>query len=434
MEPAWVGRFPRGIFLLVVFTAFSYSTFSQTGAAFLNAREPPHWPANCGRTVLVYLGGYHADGKFRAASPFSCGEEVTLSSDSILSVSSRPPAVPSFIYLHPRERVIENYQPPAYAKRAIKGTSTFAALRDGIVTFAYGREKALLTPIHVAVDSQGRLIVSDPGAGAVHVLDGRNSFRIAAGANRRMHMPAGVAVDAADNIYVADPDLGVVGVYDRSGRFLHDIGKMGGETLFHSPTGIAIDSKNNRLYVLDTPRSVLFVSDLEGNVLKRVGRGRGHPIGRYTSTFSPMNLDEPTEIAVSGDKVAMLDSKGSRIRIMDLDCNVLAEFHVQVPTGSETAAEVGLGIDASENLYLSNAGEPTIRIYDLSGHLKSSFGRHGSGIVGFTAPSGLSIDSANKLYVADTSNRRVEVFQLIPPTSRALASTERRPEPMGGPR
>jgi sugar lactone lactonase YvrE len=91
----------------------------------------------------------------------------------------------------------------------------------------------------------------------------------------------------------------------------------------------------------------------------------------------------------------------------------VGQFNIRVLTGRETADEIGLTMDTADNLYLSNLGESTVRIYDQSGHLKSSFGRLGE----FNAPSGLWIDSTNRMYIADTNNRRVLMFQLEPSSS-----------------
>jgi sugar lactone lactonase YvrE len=97
--------------------------------------------------------------------------------------------------------------------KPISGPSRLAAFRDDIITFAYGHEKYLIAPQHLTTDSKGRVIVSDPAAAAVHVFDGRASFRIAGGPRRRLQAPNGIAVDSRDNIYVADSQRGLIDVY-----------------------------------------------------------------------------------------------------------------------------------------------------------------------------------------------------------------------------
>lgn len=410
MKPASLGRFPRGLFLIFMFMAVAGICAAQPA--------PPSADVASGLAPsfagpFVYVGAYAPDGKFHGhsgdASPAKQGESWQL--DRPASSGMRPNEVPGFVDLHPLERVVEDYEPPAHATKPVHARSLLANLRDHLVTFAYGRERALSAPRHVTVDSRGRTIVSDPGLGVVHVLDGKNSFRIPAGPNRRLRAPMGVAVDADDNIYVADPERGLVVVFDPSGGFLHNIGKIGDESLFHGPTAIAIDRVAGQMYLLDTPRGMLFVLDLQGNVLQRVGKTRGLGIGRFGGVSTAMDLDEPSAIAIGQDRLAVLDYAGSRIRVMNLTFDTLTEFNIRPVTGREAKPEIALGFDSARNLYVSNVYDSTVRIYDQGGHLVSSFGHTGTGIGEFSQPSGLWIDAADRIYVADTNNRRIQVFE-----------------------
>jgi DNA-binding beta-propeller fold protein YncE len=91
---------------------------------------------------------------------------------------------------------------------------------------------------------------------------------------------------------------------------------------------------------------------------------------------------------------------------------VLQEFRIRVLNGRETSGPVGLGMDSGGNLYVSNAAESVVKVYDLDGHAKSSLGHFGSAAGEFNAPSGLWIDVMDRIYVADTNNSRVQIFQL----------------------
>jgi sugar lactone lactonase YvrE len=426
MKPFSVGRFPRGWFLFFVF-----GLPGRYGAAQATLPVTPSASSSIERCCVTglptYVGAYFSDGKFHPVSPGSSRgkHRVPWAVEGWAESGTRPKEVPGFVDLHPLERVVEDYQPPARAKKIVKRRFFLSGLRDDLITLAYGRERALLSPQHLTTDSQGRLIATDSGLVAVHVLDGKNSFRIMAGPNLRLHTPAGVAVDGEDNIYVADPHRGVVVVFDRNGHFLRELGRLGDETLFHAPTGIAIDRQNGRLYLLDTPRSAFFVLDLQGNILRRIGKGRGFGIGRYAGITIPVDLDEPSEIALGYGRLAVLDSAGSRIRIMNLQCEVLEEFNIRHRTGRrETAGEIGLGLDSAGNVYVSDAAESVIRVYDQHGHLRTSLGRPGSGAGEFSAPSGLWIDAAGRIYIADANNSRVEIFQIGPASPPTLAASK----------
>src|ERR1039458_9514826 len=384
-------------------------------SAPMRERKPRALPGArlCCGNEIDYLGIYSSDGKFRTTSRIDHDNAGGRNSRSVSSGAwSRPSEVPDFINLHPKERVEENFEPPAHAVKPVRGKSMLASLRDNIVTFVYGRERILLAPHHVAVDSRGRILIVDPDIRAVHVLGGGNSFRIAGGPRRRLLLPNGIAVDAADNIYIADSERGLVLVHAPDGQFLRYIGKRGDESLFHYPTAIAIDRNGGHLFLLDTPRHALFVLDLEGNILKRIGRPRLNAIGRVSGETIPMDLDYPTEIAIGNDELVLVDSANSRVHVMDLQCKPVAQFSIRAVTGPPIMGDVGLGVDLTGNIYVSNVTDSDIRIYGRDGTLLSSFGRNGMEVGAVNSPAGLFVDGRNRLYVADTNNSRVQVFQL----------------------
>jgi DNA-binding beta-propeller fold protein YncE len=314
--------------------------------------------------------------------------------------------------LHPLEYVVEDFESPAHAVKVMHGHSVFTNLRDGLITFAYGRENSLQSPTHVATDSKQRLIVSDPDRQAVHVLDitNKSSFRIAGGPKRRLQAPGGIAIDADDNIYVADEQRGVVLVYDPQGRFLRYLGTYRGESMFQSPSGIAIDRDARVLYVLDSPANELLMISLQGRLLKRIG-------GRYPEKSSA-RFEYPTEIALRDHQLAILDLYGSRIQILDLQGNHLNEFNVRTLHGLPVISEIGLALDSAGNIYISNLDGSDVQVFGQDGRRIGAFGKPGFATEEFRVPSGLWIDSEDRMFVADTRNSRVQVFR-VAETSQA---------------
>ena len=75
--------------------------------------------------------------------------------------------------------------------------------------------------------------------------------------------PKGVAV-CRDRVYVTDSYLGNVQVFALSGRFLGVLADTAGTPMsFTTPTGIAIDAKRNRLYVVELKAHRVCRTDLE---------------------------------------------------------------------------------------------------------------------------------------------------------------------------
>jgi DNA-binding beta-propeller fold protein YncE len=119
--------------------------------------------------------------------------------------------------------------------------------------------KNLVRPYSIAVDSRGRIIVTDPGAGGVHIFDfAQQKYKFIERRDKgkdAMLGPQCVAVDAQDNIYVTDSETGKIFVFNSGGKYERVIGSLkGGEGYFKRPTGIAVDSVAQRIYVTDTLR------------------------------------------------------------------------------------------------------------------------------------------------------------------------------------
>src|ERR1039458_3642043 len=78
----------------------------------------------------------------------------------------------------------------------------------------------LIRPYSIVTDSHGRVIVTDPGAGGVHIFDfAQQKYKFIQRQDKSqdpMLVPQCVAVDAQDNIYVTDSDSGKIFVFNSS--------------------------------------------------------------------------------------------------------------------------------------------------------------------------------------------------------------------------
>jgi len=346
---------------------------------------------------------YRTTSKMTVVTGNSPGEGISPAGSA--APSNRANEVPQSMLISV-ERVVEDFEPPGHAQAEAQAHSRPGTLRNQFLTYAYGHPSVLRTPHNITTDSRHRLVISDPAAGAVHVLDprGKTSFRIVAGEGRRLHQPQGVAVDANDNIYVADSERGFVVMFDRSGNFVRDIGNFRGEPEYASPHGIAIDQGAGRLYLSDTPRNLVVVLDLDGHVLRQFGKLHdGTGFGEF---------DHPTDIAVNHKHVFVLDRRGTRIQVIDLTSHQISRFDLTTGVDMMPNGENGLGTDQEGNVYVSWANNGRIWVYTGDGRFLCSFGEFGTRVGEFASPGGLWIDSANRLYVADSGNGRVQLFQL----------------------
>lgn len=262
----------------------------------------------------------------------------------------------------------------------------------------------MVRPYGIALDSLGRVIVSDPGVPAVHILDFEKQKyeQLRGGKGQAFRSPMGVAVDAQDNIYVTDSALGIVFVFDSKGRHKSFIGQHQGRAgFFRRPTGIAVDSAAKRLYVADTLGHKVVVLDLTGRVLSSFGE-RG---------LRPGQFNFPTEIVARGQELLVVDAMNFRVQTFSRDGGFVRSFGSLGERTGSLFRPKGLALDSEGNIYVADALLETVQVFNEQGRLLYFFGRSGAGLGEFQLPSGLCIDPRNRIYVADSLNQRIQIFQ-----------------------
>jgi len=263
---------------------------------------------------------------------------------------------------------------------------------------------ALISPYEIVEDSRGRIIVTDPGAAGVHIFDFQaEKYKFISHDKDKdgLEVPQCVAVDSVDNIYITDSQTGKIFVFEPSGKFARVIGSLrGGEGYFKRPTGIAVDSAEQRIYVTDTLRNQVFMLDMHGNVLKVIGKtGIGEGEFNY-----------PTELRLVGDDLIVVDSMNFRVQVLDRN----GDFRYAIGKIGEGRGEMfrpkGVGVDSEGHIYVVEALRGVVQVFDKSGNLLYYFGEKGSGFGDFQLPTGLWIDRNDHVFVVDSYNRRVQVF------------------------
>lgn len=263
----------------------------------------------------------------------------------------------------------------------------------------------LVRPFDIVTDSRGRIIVTDPGAGGVHLFDftgEKYKFLSRRKEKDGLESPQCVAVDAADNIYVTDSESGKIFVFRPDGKFSRVIGSLkGGEGFFKRATGIAVDSAAQRIYVSDTFRNQVFVLDMQGNVVRRIGKN-GTAEGEFNF---------PTQLRLSGDDLIVVDAMNFRLQVLDRS----GKFRYAIGKNDDTMAGMfrpkGVGVDSEGHLYVAEGLSGLVQVFDREGQLLYYFGQKGTGFGEFQLPSGLFIDRNDRVYVVDSYNRRVQIFR-----------------------
>lgn len=272
---------------------------------------------------------------------------------------------------------------------------------------------AIERPMSVAPSRDGtRLYVSDYEQARVVVFDFENRrMESLADPTAPFVKPFGVAVDADDNVYVVDSAAKLVRVFDAQKAFRRNIEA----TQFERPTGIAVDSPNGRIYVVDSSRKdslnhVVHVLAIDGTYLTSLG-GQGTDEGKF---FFPtyVTIDSSGNLYVTdtlNSRVQVLDPSGTHLKTIGKMGDGFGMFH----------KPKGVALDRFGNVYVVDSVWSNVQIFNPKGEVLLYFAGRG-GIPGLlNNPTGIAIDAQNRIYVADSFNARVAIYELVNTESQA---------------
>jgi sugar lactone lactonase YvrE len=271
--------------------------------------------------------------------------------------------------------------------------------------FVTGREdlEGLYRPYGVAVEPGGRIAIADPGRHTVHLYDAARgkTRRLDGSPAERLRYPVAVAF-AGRTLLVVDSEAAAVRAFDENGK---PVPVPAAIPKLVRPSGLAVDAKRGRLFVVDTAEHVV-------HVLPLGGEGEARRIGSRGGERGQFNF--PTHIAVDGEgRLAVSDAMNFRVQVFDADLKPVASFGQLGDGMGDLSRPKGLVVDRDGVVFVVEGYFDVIQAFDLSGRLLGIIG--GSGVVPgkFWLAGGLALDAHGLLYVADTFNGRVQVFDLF---------------------
>jgi sugar lactone lactonase YvrE len=213
-------------------------------------------------------------------------------------------------------------------------------------------------PYRIAMDSQRRILVTDPPLSVVHVFDTKQwkRWQIRGDPQHRPVAPAYIAVDGDDNIYVTDLGLLTILVFYPNGRFKQTIGSQA----LNVPTGICVDKATRTVYVADWWMGEILGFDLDGHLLRVFG-GRGG---------GPGQLKDPGDIVIHGDTLYVLDTGNFRFELFDLQGN----FRGVWPFGADRKP-IAFAFDVQGNLFYVDVDSGGLVAISPQGKVLGSLGK-----------------------------------------------------------
>lgn len=298
--------------------------------------------------------------------------------------------------------------PPAPEKARVRHVENLTGFREtgsSIRTVIFGKDEAkFIRPVDVAMAGDGRIAVADPGCRCVHLyIPSEKKYKKLFVVNEKeMVSPVSVTFDDQLKLYISDSDRGEVLVFDKDGNFLYPIRKAFMLGL-KRPTGLAFNTKRNLLYVVDTLENKVYAFR-NGEATFFFG-GRGIKKGEFNF---------PTNIFWSKrGRIYVTDAMNFRVQIFDSSGGFITSFGHHGDGSGDFSMPRGIAADKAGIVYVVDRLFDNVQLFDDKGDFLLTLGGRGTGEDDFWLPSGIFIDDSDRLYVCDTYNQRIQVYQIL---------------------
>jgi sugar lactone lactonase YvrE len=266
----------------------------------------------------------------------------------------------------------------------------------------------LLGPFGMAVTSEGNLLVADQKVGAVFVFntETRDAKLIRNGFEATFGWINGVAVDDDGRIFVSDGKLRRVLVLNKNWQVLDQI-----KGDFIDPNGIAIDTENRFVYVVDTQQDQVLVYDADSlKLLRRLGH-----TGKLHEMTAPGDFAAPTAVALDADgNVYVTDTLNNRVEIFDADGAFVSQFGKHCDGPGCFAHAKGIAVDSDGHIWVADPMLDLLQIFNREGQLLAFIGGHGNLLGQFSSLVGVIFDpKRNLVFTSEQYPGRVQEFKYI---------------------
>jgi len=374
--------------------------------------------------ALALLGTAYADKKKPVAT-----ENVKLSDqrskayfDLSKIVWPNPPAIAriKFLDLFTGEKIDPNLFTKKNEKPKQKWMDRLAGARQTDEIKVKELPFQLIRPYGVAVDSKGKVYAADQGVSAIFIFNPETKDVELIGNGQQVHFGAvsGLALDDNDRLFVADLGLHRVDVFKPG---THELDTVFGGDVLSKPSGIAIDTENRFLYVVDTQNDVVDVFDADTfKLLRKIGT----PGKKHTLT-APGTFSLPIGVAVDKDgNVYVTDTFNNRIEIFDPDGGFISTFGKNGDGPADFERPKGIAVDGDGHIWVADSAQDRVKVFNQEGRLLIYFGQHGEYPGRFMGVYDIAIDkNTNRVFTTEMFPGRVQMFRYV---TDAEAEAERK--------
>ncbi|XP_050674404.1 E3 ubiquitin-protein ligase TRIM71-like isoform X2 [Leptidea sinapis] len=218
-------------------------------------------------------------------------------------------------------------------------------------------------------------------------------------------------------IYITDKWKHCIHVFSKEGEYLTSIGQKGSRVgMFRSPEGIATDNVLHHIYVVDTGNDRVQIIQPDGKFVDQLGVSTKHQPNNTSSIWETKEvlcteLNAPSSVAVTSDRVVILDSGNRRVKVYNKqDRSKIMEFGSTGHRKGQFNKPEVLAVDPMGCIFVGDSGNCRVQIFKPNGQLVRVFGRIGHEPGKFGWISGIHVTKQLDVIISDTKNHCVNFF------------------------
>lgn len=217
--------------------------------------------------------------------------------------------------------------------------------------------------------------------------------------------PTGISLGPDGHLYVADTHYHRVAIFSDTGEFLEDFGRFGqnnGEFIY--PTDVAF-----------APDGRIYVSEYGGNDRISVFSPEKKFLFSFGSPGSmPGQMSRPSALCVDKqrERLYVADACNHRIAVYDLQGNLTTTIGSLGTEQNRLRYPYDLTLLEDGTLVVCEYGNNRIQLFDPNGQSLAVWGQPGRQLGQLAYPWAVSVDHQRRAFIIDAGNNRVQVWQL----------------------
>ena len=247
-------------------------------------------------------------------------------------------------------------------------------------------------PRSIAIDSvTNNIYICDAGNNRVQVFN--ESLELLFSFCEEMNSPFGICIHLS-KVYVTQFSANYLSVYSPEGRYIQSVGREGKEELeFDWPTGVAVSTVNNLIYICDCRNNRIQCLNLDLT---------------FNSFIS--DVTRPRDIKLTSQDVVVLTGGSPCIHFYDYTHQLIRE----IMTRDEDNQLINpwyfcLGREC--NILMTSYSRHNVLIFSDRGQLLYQFGKRGEGRGDLISPAGIAVDRHDRIIVASNNpNHCIQLF------------------------